>query len=231
MAQLGIVVDPTSWTASYPSRPYEPDSPRVIVPLMQPLPSFLLALAQYQHRHHQAEWVATDVNVGALPTMPYVMGFQCTTCFMTHVSNAHPRMHSNLDDSKDGRGTGSSGLFRLSVDEGKSVGQTLLALLRSKSTGERVGDAVPHHEVYAALAADMERIDEPNSISRSSDCVNRTNVYTQKELDLIPALPHASPGKMLVMDLQALNGERYIMGCSALYLCSRVLTSMVVDVT
>ncbi len=34
MSQLGIVVDPATWTASYPSRPYERDSPRVTVPLV-----------------------------------------------------------------------------------------------------------------------------------------------------------------------------------------------------
>ena len=55
MAQLGIVVDPTSWTSSYPSRPYELESPRVIVPLVQPPPSVLTTLAQHQHEYDHAE--------------------------------------------------------------------------------------------------------------------------------------------------------------------------------
>jgi hypothetical protein len=76
MAQLGIVADPTSWTTSYLSRPYEPNSPRVIMPLVQPPPSISAALAQHKHEHHHAEWVAADVNVGASPVMPYVMGFR-----------------------------------------------------------------------------------------------------------------------------------------------------------
>ncbi len=176
--------------------------------------------------------VVTDVSVGASPVMPYVLGFQgSTTCFMTHGSNTDPPcIPINLDDSKDGRGEGSFGLFRLSVDKGKYAGQTLVALLRSESTGDRVGDVAPHHEVYAAMAADMERNDEPNSISTSSYCVYRTYVYTQEELDVIHALPHIAPGKLFVMELRALNGERYG-GVSALYLCAGVLTSMVVTVT
>ena len=55
MTELCIVVDPTSWTTSYPSRMYEHDSPRVIVPLEQPQPLILAALAQQQHEHHHAE--------------------------------------------------------------------------------------------------------------------------------------------------------------------------------
>ena len=36
MAQIGIVVDPATWTASYPSRSNKRDSPRIIVPLVHP---------------------------------------------------------------------------------------------------------------------------------------------------------------------------------------------------
>ena len=47
MAQLGIVVDPTTWTASYPLRPYEVNSPRVDVPLVHPTHERLATLAEF----------------------------------------------------------------------------------------------------------------------------------------------------------------------------------------
>ena len=51
--------------------------------------------------------------------------------------------------------------------------------------------------------------------------------FSEADLDAIPALPHADPDRLFVMDLQ---GRRYG-GMSALYLCAGVLTSMVMDVT
>ena len=63
-----------------------------------------------------------------------------------------------------------------------------------------------------------------------SEVQRRTPVFTPEKLDAIPALPHTTTDKLFVMDLQALQGERYG-GVSALYLCAGVLTSMVVDVT
>ena len=77
MARLGTVVDLATWTASYPSRPYERDSPRVIVPLVQPPPAVLAALAHRQHDDDSVACVGADVDatlaVGA--AVPYVMGF------------------------------------------------------------------------------------------------------------------------------------------------------------
>jgi hypothetical protein len=63
-----------------------------------------------------------------------------------------------------------------------------------------------------------------------SEVQRRTPVFTPEHLDAIPALPHTTTDKLFVLDLQALQGERYG-GVSALYLCAGVLTSMVVDVT
>ena len=84
MAQLGIVVDPATWTASYPSRPYERDSPRVNVPLVQPPPAVLAALAQRRHDEDSVEWAGADIDAApaAEAAVPYVMGFQGSTCFM-----------------------------------------------------------------------------------------------------------------------------------------------------
>jgi hypothetical protein len=84
MAQLGIVVDPATWTASYPSRPYERDSPRVGVPLVQPPPAVLAALAQRRHDEDSVEWAGADIDAApaAEAAVPYVMGFQGSTCFM-----------------------------------------------------------------------------------------------------------------------------------------------------
>jgi hypothetical protein len=84
MGKLGIVVDPATWTASYPSRPYGGNSPRIIVPLVQPPLAVLAALAHRQHKDDLVAWAGAYVDatpaVGA--TVTYVMGFQGSTCFM-----------------------------------------------------------------------------------------------------------------------------------------------------
>ena len=84
MAQLGIVVDPATWTASYPSRPYERDSPRVIVPLVQPPPAVLAALAHRRHDEDSVAWAGAGLDAvpAAEAAVPCVMGFQGSTCFM-----------------------------------------------------------------------------------------------------------------------------------------------------
>jgi len=92
MAQLGIVVDPATWTASYPCRPYERDSPRVTVPLVN---RHLLCWQLYSaHRRHDEDYVAWNgANIEAAPAVsaavPGVMVFQGSTCFMVtriHIS-------------------------------------------------------------------------------------------------------------------------------------------------
>jgi hypothetical protein len=108
MAQLGIVVDPATWTASYPSRPYERDSPRVGVPLVQPPPAVLAALAQRRHDEDSVEWAGADIDAApaAEAAVPYVMGFQGSTCFMVAQTDIGI-LPTNLHTSQVGGGGGS----------------------------------------------------------------------------------------------------------------------------
>jgi len=77
MAQLGIVVDPATCTVSYPSRPYERDSPRVAVPLVQSPLAVLVALA---HRRHDEDYVAwAGKGIDAAPAVSAVV--QCVMGF------------------------------------------------------------------------------------------------------------------------------------------------------
>ena len=48
MAALGIIVDPLTWTASYLSKPWDADSPRIPLPLVQPTHEQRAALAALQ---------------------------------------------------------------------------------------------------------------------------------------------------------------------------------------
>ena len=80
-----------------------------------------------------------------------------------------------------------------------------------------------YREMHSEMCAEDELV-------LVSEVQRRTPVFTPEQLDAIPALPHTTTDKLFVLDLQALQGERYG-GVSALYLCAGVLTSMVVDVT
>ena len=48
MAQLGIIVDPASWTATFQGRPYQELSKPVVLPLVRPTQAQLAALAEVQ---------------------------------------------------------------------------------------------------------------------------------------------------------------------------------------
>jgi hypothetical protein len=104
-AQLGIVVDPATWTASYPSRSYDRDSPRVTIPLVQPPPAMLAALAHRRHDDDSVAWDGGDVDatppVGA--AVPYDMGFQGSTCFMVTRTDISTLL-TNLDTPQVGGG-------------------------------------------------------------------------------------------------------------------------------
>ena len=115
MAQLGIVVDPATWTASYPSKPYERDSPRVVVPLVQPPPAVLAALAHRRHYEDSITWAGADIDAApaADAAVPYVMGFQGSTCFMVTRTDIST-LPTNLDTSQVGGGGGSEFMHEIS---------------------------------------------------------------------------------------------------------------------
>jgi len=84
--------------------------------------------------------------------------------------------------------------------------------------------------MHAAMCAEDTSSDASTELVMVGEASRRTPVFAPEYLDSITALPHTTPDKLFVMDLQALQWGRYG-GVSALYLCSGVLTSMVVDVT
>ena len=89
---------------------------------------------------------------------------------------------------------------------------------------------MPYREVYTALFTDLMAAahnEGDDMVLAASKGPGR--VYTQADLDTIPALPHDGKHKLYVLDLEALQGRRYG-GVSGLYICASVLTSLVIDV-
>jgi hypothetical protein len=129
-----------------------------------------------------------------------------------------------------GRGGGSKssgGDCFLPID-GNDAGKALMTLLGIPANTNY--EEVSYRSLHAAMCAENMSNVASTGLAMVGDASRRTQVFVPEYLDSIPALPHTTADKIFVMDLQALQGDMYG-GVSALYLCTGVLTSMVVDVT
>jgi len=108
MAKLGIVVGPATWTASYPSRPYERDSPRVTDPLVQPPHTVLAALAHRRHDDDSVAWAGVDVDVTHATPATTCYGISREHLFHGESDrHQHTSYESSLTPHKLGGGGGS----------------------------------------------------------------------------------------------------------------------------
>ena len=222
MAQLGIVVDPCRWVATLPSKPYQPDSEPVVLPLSRPSAAQLTAISVLQGDLWPQSCVEEDTATDEAAT-PF-QGFQGFCCVaLTVPANSHP---------VSGVGGGSVDLLSAADVAPPNFSSTHTEQDEQSASNPFPPD-MPYREVYTALFAAMEEADSVEGDDDGDGVVlaahKTRREYTQADLDAVPALPYQPEDKLFAVDLQALQGHRYG-GISGFYPCAGVLTSLVIDV-
>ena len=235
MAQLGIMVDPATWTASFLGRPYADAEQRTELPLMQP----------DRHAHiaagasgSTADWPASYEAHPQFNGLCCVANSQVTFGVGEREDTpkfASPAASMAGSDDEDGVIAGRQLLQLLQQQQPATVLSSTVQTVATEDMEDMEQEnpfpvSMTHSQVYTALeAAQADQADQEDDVAFVGKGITAMQ-YTQADLDVIPALPHTDPGRLFVLDMEAVQGRSYS-GVSALYLCAGVLTSLVSDVT
>ena len=156
MAQLGIVVDPASWTATFQARPYQEPSKPVVLPLVRPTQAQLAALAEMQGgRTWPESWVTEEAPEGEIAIPPLMADFQglCFTAAADQSSFSPADEVGGLSGTAEAqRPTPDFSSFSHTTVEGTHAQQAALMGL----SRQRIGPADPEDQYVAVWGGDPD---------------------------------------------------------------------------